>query len=60
MQRAGGNPANVGMLLAAVGMRFGHFKTTTDVASLRTTAEMWEQLNCADANCYYNAACMRP
>jgi serine/threonine protein kinase/tetratricopeptide (TPR) repeat protein len=40
-------------------LRLRHFERVGDAAGCRQTAEMWENLNRADADSLYNAACMR-
>jgi hypothetical protein len=40
-------------------LRLRHFEKIKDASACRATAEMWERLNRADADSFYNAACFR-
>ncbi len=60
LAKARTSPAmNSRLIPRALSLRAEHFQKTGDPAGCRATAEMWEQLNRADAVSLYDAACFR-
>jgi hypothetical protein len=59
VRRAAGKVVHPQLIPTVMDLRLRHFEKTGDAAGCRTTAEMWEKLNRADAESLYRAACMR-
>jgi hypothetical protein len=56
---AGKDCCQADLLPGVLGVRLRHFEKARDATSCRQTAEMWENLERADADSLYNAARMR-
>jgi tetratricopeptide (TPR) repeat protein len=59
VRRATGQIVAARLLPRVLNLRLRHFEKAGDAAGCRQTAEMWEQVMCADADGLYTAARMR-
>jgi len=58
VKRASGKFVDPELIPCVMALRLRHFRKAKDAGGCRTTAEMWDNLNRADADSLYTAACM--
>jgi serine/threonine protein kinase/tetratricopeptide (TPR) repeat protein len=59
LKRSSGHAPDPRLIPTVMELRLRHFEKVADAVGCRQTAEMWENLNRADANSLYTAAVMR-